>query len=89
MWKWNLYDHNCLFFGNNLRYFFYKGIEEVRVYDRISVFFEFKSWWWSDAINPSIFHVLLVHLTMMFATELLSIVIGTDYTFGSKVRIYY
>ena len=76
LWRWKLYDHKCLFFINNFRYFFSKGREEVSIDDSIYVVFEFKSWWWSDAINPSIFHVILVHLTILFATELISIVIG-------------
>ena len=84
-----LYDHACLFFIDNLRYLCYKGREEVLVDDNISVLFEFKSWWWRDDINLSIFHVILMQLTTLFVTQLLPIAIGVDHTFGSEVRIHY
>ena len=62
---------------------------DLSVDESISVVFEFKSWWWFSDINSFILHVVLVHLTMLFVTELFPIVIGIDYTFGSKVRIHY
>ena len=86
---WKLYDQNFLFLINNFRYLCYKGREEVCVDDITSLVFEFKYWWWSDAIIKSIFNVILVHLTILFVTELIPIFIGIDNTFGSKVRIHY
>ena len=83
-----MYNHTQLFLTVDFRYLRSTRIYEGRVDDGPSLVIELKSWWWSASFNPSIFHILLVHYTMLFATELLPIAIGIDSTFGSKVKMH-
>ena len=71
----------------NLIYVCSKVRYEGRVDDSLPLVIEKKYLWWGAYINPSIFHILLVHYTTLFATELLPIFVWIEYTFGSKFRI--
>ena len=88
-WKWKLYEHTLLFFSVNFRYLCYKGRDNYRVDDMLYFVIESKCWWWSVSISPSIFHILFLHYTTLFVTEMLPIVIGIGVNCGNKVRMHY
>ena len=83
-----LYNHARLFFSVNFRSFRSKVRYKGRINNIPPLAIESKLWFWGSAINTYILHIILVHLTMLFVTELLQIVIGIDYTYGSRFMMY-